>query len=161
VSNLELKFVYQSLNTIEKNAVIALWVGTGVLSQESAVQRVDQVSVLIMHEGKVVGVSTVYPNDFTAPHHLFFFYRMFIEESFRGSNSLRTQVMQLNFHELKKHYGDKVHGIVLELENKKLASLGENTPYMSKRGYTYYGKSPRGLQLWYVRFDEPRGIFIV
>ena len=84
---------------------------------------------------------------------------MFIKKEFRGDNALRTKLMQLNFKELKKKYEKNLHGIVVELENEKLAKLGEKSKYFQQRGYTYHGKSPRGLQLWYVRFDEPNGIF--
>lgn len=159
MQNAEATFVYGHLSPKEKEGVIHLWTRCGVVSLAEAQKRVEQVSTLITCNEKIIGVSTVYVCDFAAPNTPYFYFRMFIEEAFRGSNALRTQVMQVNFHELKKQYGDTIYGLVLELENTKLAHLGEKTDFMRKRGYTYFGKSARGLQLWYVRFDEPKGIF--
>lgn len=160
MQNLKLLFVFQSLNENQKKEIIDLWIRNGVLNQKQAKERVNQVSIVILDKETIVGVSTIYVQDFIIPNNPYFFFRMFIEEKHRGSNSLRTKVMQLNFQKLKEIYSAKVHGIVLELENEKLAKLGQKTNYMTKRGYTYYGKSPRGLQLWYVRFDDPKGIFL-
>lgn len=159
MSELSLKFVYQNLSIDEKQNVINLWTQADVLTTEEAKDRLNEVSLLILDKEKIVGVSTVYINDFISPNNRYFFFRMFIKEDHRGSNKLRTQVMQKNFQELKKHYDKQINGLVVELENEKLASLGEKSNYFSKRGYTYYGKSVRGLQLWYVRFDDPKGIF--
>jgi hypothetical protein len=159
MKNLTIKYVYQLLTEEEKRKIINLWVTSGVLSQHQALQRVEQVSCVILSNFEIVGVSTVYIDDFTTPHNPYFFFRMFIKQEYRGSNKLRTQVMQLNFQKLKEFHSKNSHGIAVELENEKLADLGAKTNYMKKRGYTYYGKSARGLQLWYVRFDDPKGIF--
>jgi hypothetical protein len=159
--NLDLKFVYKTLSPKQKEGVIEMWTSAGVVPLEEAVKRVEQVSSLILFDEEIVGVSTVYPADLAAQGDTYFFSRMFIKEQYRGSIALRTKVKQLNFYELKKRYEKSVNGLVLELENQKFARLGANTDYMSKRGYTYYGKSVRGLQLWYVRFDEPKGIFVL
>jgi hypothetical protein len=158
--NLDIKFVYKALSLKEKESVVKMWTNAGVVAFEEAITRVEQVSVLILFGDEIVGVSTVYLNNLSAEGNVYFFFRMFIKKEYRGNNALRTKLMQLNYYELKKMYKFQVEGLVLELENKKLAHLGEHTNYMSKRGYTYYGKSPRGLQLWYVRFDEARGIFL-
>ncbi|APW65131.1 hypothetical protein LPB137_04390 [Poseidonibacter parvus] len=157
--DLNLKFVYQSLTKEEKQDILSLWISSGVLSKEQAYKRIEEVSTLILNNNKIVGVSTVYPQYFIRSDSIFFFFRMFIQQEFRGSNSIRKKLMQLNYSELKKRFENKAYGLVVELENKKLDNLGKNTNYMTKRGYTYYGKSPRGLQLWYVMFDEPKGIF--
>ncbi|MBA3026478.1 MAG: hypothetical protein FP820_08715 [Sulfurimonas sp.] len=157
--SLNLKFVYGTLSPTEKESVIHMWTTARVVPLQEAIKRVEQVSSLILYNDEIVGVSTVYTDDLSKVGDTYFFSRMFIKEAYRGSNTLRAKVLQLNFHELKKRYEQQTNGLVLELENIKLARLGENTNYMQKRGYTYYGKSQRGLQLWYVRFDEPKGIF--
>ena len=156
---IDLKFVYQILSENEKQSVIKLWEESQVVSKNEAIKRVNQVSVLLLHNDNTIGVSTIYPHDFVIPNNPYFFFRMFIKKEFRGDNAIRTKLMQLNFRKLKKKYGNHMHGIVIELENKKLEKLGEKSKYFQQRGYTYQGKSPRGLQLWYVRFDEPKGIF--
>ncbi|MBU1927631.1 hypothetical protein KKG77_01385 [bacterium] len=157
--NLEIKFVYEALSPKEKEGVVRMWTNAHVLSAEEAVRRVEQVSVLILFGDEIVGVSTVYLDHLSEKDNAYFFFRMFIKKEYRGSNVLRTKLMQLNFNELKKRYAQQIKGLVFELENKKLAHLGEHTNYMTKRGYIYHGKSSRGLQLWYVRFDEAKGIF--
>lgn len=81
MQNLNLKFVYKSLTDKEKDAVINLWTSCGVVSQQEALKRIDQVSVLILDEENVVGVSTIYENDFTTPNNLYFFFRMYIRMS--------------------------------------------------------------------------------
>lgn len=153
-------FVYNNLTYRQKQQIITMWLESGVLSRQVAEQRVDQVSTMIFdQDDQLIGVSTVYAADFCTPNNPYFFFRMFIIPSARGSNLMRTENMQLNFASLKNQHGSQAHGLVLELENPKLAALGTNSTYFSERGYTYQGKSARGLQLWYVRFDEPKGIF--
>lgn len=158
--NLDVKFVYTTLSQKDKEGVIKMWTEARVVSAEEAVRRAKEVSCLILFGEEIVGVSTVYQNDLSPTQKPYFFFRMFIKEAYRGSIALRTEVIQLNFHELKKRYEKQIQGLVLELENKKLAHIGEHTNYMNKRGYTYFDKSARGLQLWYVKFNEPKGIFI-
>lgn len=157
---MDIRFVYQNLTEEQKNGVIHMWVSSGVLSLQEAQDRVNQVSVLMLSEEKVVGVSTIYPGLLNAEEKPWFFFRMFIQEKSRGSNRLRTQIMQLNYTELKKRFLEHFQGISLELENVKLAKLSETTDYMTRRGYTYYGKSQRDLGIWVVRFDKPMGIFV-
>ncbi len=158
MQNLDLKFVYGNLKAEDKQNIINMWLSAGVLSKEEAIKRVEQVSVMIYSDDFVVGVSTVYPAYLTH-NNPYFFFRMFIKQEFRGTN-IKTKVMQLNFHKLKNKFDDKLNGIVVELENEKLARLGEKTDYFMDKGYTYFGKSARNLQLWYVNFNEPKGIFI-
>lgn len=155
----QIQFVYKTLSEEQKSTVIQLWTSSGVLSLLDAQSRVNEVSTLIKEEDTIVGVSTVYLKDFIKPNNPYFFFRMFIDQAHRGSNVLRSKILAINFNELKKSYGSKAHGIVVELENQKLSKLGENTDYMQKRGWSYAGKNPAGLQVWYVRFDEPKGIF--
>lgn len=160
MQNLKLQFVYQNLSQEQKQGIIKLWTSSGVLPQNEALRRVEQVSTLVLFGSEIVGVSTAYTAELKVLNESYFFIRAFIKEEYRGSLALRTKLMQLNFFELKKSYAQEAKGIVLELENQKLAHLGEHTNYMTKRGYTYAGKSERALQLWYVKFDEPEGIFI-
>ena len=159
MQKLDIKFVYHALTAQEKERVIALWINTNILSLVEAKRRVDEVSSLILCEGEVVGVSTVYLAKPYGSEKQYYFGRMFISPEYRGDNSARTRLKQLNFSQLKELHRGDAYGLFLELENQKLAHLGEKTDYMSKRGYTYYGKSQRGLQLWYVDFDNPKGIF--
>lgn len=154
-----LKFVYKNLSTQEKQNIINMWINAGVLPLSEAIKRVEQVSVIIFSDKSIIGVSTIYPS-FLSENNIYFFFRMFILPQYRGSNLTRTQVMQLNFHHLKKLYSFEIKGLAVELENSKLAHLGKNTDYMQKRGYTYFAQSNRDLQLWYVDFNNPNGIFL-
>jgi hypothetical protein len=156
---METRFAYQTLTDRQKSDVIDLWRNAGVLPFEEAQKRVAQVSVLILKGQRIVGVSTVYEGKLGENDLPWFFFRMFIRKESRGSNRVCTQVMRTNFRELKKCFEGKFQGIVLELENTKLAKLAEKTDYMTQRGCSYYGKSVRGLGIWYVRFDSPAGIF--
>ena len=158
MQNLDLKFVYGNLKEKEKQNILNMWLSAGVLQKEEAIKRVEQVSVIIFNStNEIVGVSTVYPAYLT-PNNPYFFFRMFIKQEFRGTN-IKIKVMWLNFSELKNKFSNKLNGIVVELENEKLARLGKNTNYMIKKGFIYHGESARNLQLWYVNFDEPKGIF--
>ena len=160
MQKLEVEFVYETLSLEQKEEVIAMWLQAGVVSPQEALRRVEQVSCLILFGEKIVGVSTVYKDILSQEMGTYFFGRMFITQAYRGSLEIRKKIMQLNFSQLKQSYATQANGLVLELENKKLAKLGEETAYMYKRGYTFYGKSARGLQLWYVRFATPKGIFL-
>jgi len=154
------KFVYGNLTIEQENAVISLWIRNGVVALEEAKKRVAQVSTLIVKDRTLIGVSTVYLSDFTAPNNPYFFFRMYIKAEERGSNSIRREVLKTNFSQLKRAFSDTAYGLVAELENKKLSKLGATSHYMQKRGWSYYGKNPIGLQVWFVRFDEPKGIFV-
>lgn len=158
MQNLSLKFVYQQLSQSQKQEIIGMWTSAGVVPKDEAMKRVEQVSVVLYDVSKIVGVSTVYPA-FLSENNPYFFFRMFILPQYRGSNLLRIEVMQLNFINLKKLFAHQIKGIAVELENQKLAQLGKNTNYMLQRGYTYFGQSARDLQLWFVDFSTPKGIF--
>lgn len=160
MKNYRIEYVYRNISDHHKRQVIDMWLSCGVLTRQVAQQRVEQVSTLVFdRQDQLIGVSTVYAADFCAPDNPYFFFRMFIVPSARGSNLMRTEIMQMNFAQLKASFSSQAHGLVLELENPKLAALGQKSSYFTERGYTYQGKSARGLQLWYVRFDEPKGIF--
>lgn len=157
----QIQFVYQQLTLAQQQQIIEMWLQSGVLNRETAEQRVKEVSTLVFDQyGELAGVSTVYPADFTSPNNPYFFFRIFIKPSARGSYILLDDVTKVNYANLKKEYANRCHGLVVELENLKFDGLGKRTTYFSKRGYSYQGKSARGLQLWYVRFDEPRGIYV-
>lgn len=155
-----IEFVYQNIGERRRMEIIDLWLNAGALVRQTAEQRVSQVSTMIFdRQDSLVGVSTVYLSDFYIPDNPYFFFRIFIKPSARGSYRLFEEVTKVTFSNLKKNYATQAHGMVIELENRKLEALGANTPYLQKRGYTYHGKSARGFQLWYVRFDEPKGIY--
>ena len=162
MQKLKLKFVYQNLTIDEKQNVINLWVNSGVLNTEQAKQRVDQVSVLILNDlNEVVGVSTVYQDDFILNDHKYFYLRMFISQPYRGNNALLPRIMQLTFQELKKRFSSNVYGLVIVLENQHFIKLSDETEYFPKKGFSYFGKKEKtNFPIWYVRFDEPRGIFV-
>ncbi len=161
MENLQLKFVYKNLTESEKQKVINLWRSIGVLSEERAKKRVEQVCLIIINKNdEIVGVSTVYTHYIVEESNLYFFYRMFIKKEYRGSPKIYIKVLQIVYNQLKTHYAQKLNGLIIELENKKIAKLGSESSYMNKLGFTYYGLSSRKLQLWYVRFDDPKGIFV-
>lgn len=156
---MNIEFVYRSLNEDQKNSIINMWLSAGVLDKINAQKRVEEVSCIITDNDTIVGVTTVYPASLSESQ-LYFFFRMFILESHRGENQIRTRVMLMNYYQLKKRFGKEIKGIALELENRKLSRLGEKTDYMVRRGYTYFGKSQRGLHVWYISFEAPKGIFL-
>jgi len=153
------QFVYQALSEAQKNQVLDFWQTSGLVPEREAVSRVNQVACVLSVDQQFAGVITVYPGEFAAPGLVYFFVRMAIVPSLRGHQPLRKYALQTLFHRLKQQYAPQIQGLVFEQENPKLARLGETTEFFQKRGYLYHGKSARGLQLWYVRFDEPRGIF--
>ncbi|PLX96585.1 MAG: hypothetical protein C0620_02190 [Desulfuromonas sp.] len=161
VRNSRVEYVYRQMTPAQQQSVIQLWLEGGVLDKATALSRVKEVSTLIYdQQEQLVGVSTIYAGDFTVPNNPYFFFRMYIKPTARGSYPLMEKVTKVNYANLKKYCADQAHGLVIELENKKLDKLGTETSYVHKRGYTYYGKSVRGLQLWYVRFDDPKGIYV-
>lgn len=153
-----IRFVYQRLDEPQRSAVIALWTQAGVLPMAEAVRRVDEISALILDGQALIGVSTAYLHPLAGTDTPYFHLRSFILPQHRGCNATRKQLMQTNFTGLREH-ASQAQGLVIELENPKLARLGANTNYLHRRGYRYHGQSPRGLPLWYVRFDQAEGIF--
>ncbi len=154
-----IEFVYQALNEAQKNAVADLWMRNHVLSPAQIQQRLTEVSVLIYHGDLLTGVSTLYIQDLAGPDNPFFFFRMFVDPRYRGSLKLGMETLRLNFNKLADYQHGRAFGLALELENTKLAHMAATTSNMRRLGWSYYAKNPRGLQIWYVRFDEPRGMF--
>ena len=73
MKNIDLKFVYQTLSEDEKQSVIKLWKESQVVSSDEAINRVNQVSVLLLFDDNIVGVSTIYQHDFIMPNNPYFF----------------------------------------------------------------------------------------
>lgn len=161
MSKYNVSFVYQSLSDEQKKEIIDFWLENKALPDKSvAEKRVGQVCCVIRDgEDNLVGLSTAFLRDFTAPNNPYFFCRIFIKKENRDEYNLRKSVFQTMYKELKALSAGKAFGLAVVLENISLQKLSASTAFFKKRGYTYHGKSAQGLPMWYIRFDEPKGIF--
>jgi len=152
-------FVYQKLPDDAKQSIFNFWVKNDALpSVEVALKRLNEVCVIAVDErNDLIGEFTVYID--YIDNKPYFFTRIFIEREHEGGYILMQEITKLAFSRLKSNYLDKAEGLVLNLENTKFAHLGSKTNYFQKIGYTYHGLSKKGHQLWFVRFDNPQGIY--
>lgn len=142
-----------------KKEVIEFWLQEGVLpSEEEAIKRSDQlIFVARDNTNKVIGVCTAYIN--YIPHLLnhFYFYRSYITQEHR-TNILGPRLFIKSHSILNKIFQQeqekKTIGIIMEIENKQLAS--HHKAIWSGFGVQsiFIGVNQRGIAMRVTYFDD-------
>ncbi len=157
--NYRLQNVYESLTPEQQRAVIEFWLDNGALtSREAAQQRSSEVCYLISEQnsGKIVGVTTLYPDRVGDPPDLCLLMRMFITPSDRRTwLAICAAAMTLVF--ASKHLSDRGYaGVVNVNENLKLARSGTSKRFEAA-GYCLLGQW-RGQDVWFFDFKQTQFI---
>ncbi len=151
----QLNFVFQSVSEKDRKDVVRLWMQERIIPDPNeAERRSHELSFTIRNsEGELVGVSTVYIQNFRNPQDPHFFYRMFIRPADRVPK-LMTFVTQKNLYCLNDYkMPNKPLGVVIVTENRKLMGPGVIREF-KKIGMKLLGKDPRGLDVWHYSFLE-------
>ena len=134
--------------------LVRFWTSNNAIGAEKdAAARAKQVVCIARDDGgALVGVSTAHPRIVPRLRQPMYYYRNFIAEGVRG------QKLGREFLEQSKQALESYNlglskplclGIIIELENKRLAA--EHNEAQWKEGFTFIGYSPKGLTLrvWY------------
>ncbi len=147
--------VYQQVTDSVADEIRNLWLEANVLSRAEAERRVKEVVLTARNEnGELVGVNTVYRQDFLSRNNTYYFYRVFIRPHDRGVFGLR-RFMSLQARQFLKEYRNpqgETQGVVIVNENRKLSRKGAKR-MLERDGWTFWGVGPKGFDVWFVNFD--------
>jgi len=147
--------VYGSVSPDQQQRILDFWRRNNAIGNpQEAQQRVHQVVLIAEDENKqVVGVSTVYIQQYPGNMKHYFFYRMFIEP---GS---RVYGMMIFFtdktYEFLRAYEmpNKPAGLVIITENRKLMRKGTSRA-LRRLGFEFIGKDQQQQDIWLGGFGE-------
>jgi hypothetical protein len=139
--------------------VIGLWTSEGVVAEDVARRRIDQVRlVAVAGDGQVAGISSVYLDRNPRLRMDLWHYRTFVASGYRHS-SLAAQLLFRNLEELEKRFisGEDTRGpgILFHLENPEVMK-GLNTAVWPLTGYTFIGDNPLGAHIRVRYFEGAR-----
>ena len=145
---------WQRLDRATEDAIRAFWVSENAsVAGEEADRRLAQVVVHAQDtEGRIVAVATAVPHLSPRLGQPMYYYRCFVGSDWRGHNLSRALMRRTQsvLGTYAREHGYPCIGILLELENAGFARTLQN-PHWRATGFTYIGKSQRGLDLrvWY------------
>ena len=147
---------WQQLDPAVAEAIRAFWIREGASVEGiEADKRLKQVVAHVLDgEGQVAAVATAVPHVAPRLGQPMYYYRCFVGGAWRGRNLSRTLLRhtQQVLETYAREHGFPCIGILLELENAGFARTLQS-PHWRISGFTYIGKSQRGLDLraWYFR----------
>lgn len=148
--------VYGTITADQQQRVLDFWRRNNAIGNpQEAQKRVHQVVLVAENtDNQVVGVSTVYIQQYQGNMKFYYFYRMFIQPVDRvyGMMEFMTQLT----HESLKPVSipNKPEGMVVITENPKLMRKGMRR-MLAKSGLEYVGKDKQQQDIWYWGFDKP------
>lgn len=136
--------------------IIALWQENGVVVGEEAQRRTAEVVLTVRDKsGILVGVNSVYVQNFIKMGCPYYFYRVFIRPQDSRSYGLRSFAGKAAREFLRNHEPatpPKPLGVVIVVENRKLMRPGARR-MLTRQGWTPLGRGPRGFEVWCENFD--------
>ena len=145
---------WRQLDSAAGEAIRAFWIHEDAnVAGEEADRRLSQVVAHVEDaEGRVAAVATALPQLSVRLGQPMYYYRCFVGRAWRGRNLSRAllrhtqKVLEAYAHD----HDFPCLGILLELENAGFARALQS-PHWRSTGFTYIGKSVRGLDLrvWY------------
>jgi hypothetical protein len=135
--------------SVSADDVLALWAGEGVVADEQASRRVDQVSLVAIAGDELAGVSSVYlGRSQRLPMDLWNF-RTFVASAHRESH-LAAQLYIQNLELLEQRFRNgedtRGQGILIDLENDQLMT-SLNSAVWPLTGTTFIGENPLGAHI--------------
>jgi hypothetical protein len=142
--------------TVSADDVLALWASEGVVADEQASTRIDQVSlVAVAGDDKLAGVSSVYLGRSQRLPMDLWHYRTFVASSHRQSH-LAVQLFVQNLELLEQRFRSgedtRAQGLILDLENDQLMT-SLNTAVWPLTGATFIGENSLGAHIRIRYFD--------
>jgi hypothetical protein len=146
-------------DSVTADDVLALWSSEGVVADEVARRRIDQVQLVAVAEGsQVVGVSSAFLEQKPRLRTDLWNYRTFVASGYRHS-SLAAQLLLGNLELLERRFvsgeDTRAQGILMELENEDLMR-GLNIAVWPASGCTFVGENTRGSDIRVRWFEGAR-----
>jgi hypothetical protein len=134
-------------DSVTADDVLALWSREGVVADEVARRRIDQVQLVAVADGsEVVGVSSTFLERRPRLGVELWNYRTFVASGYRHS-SLAAQLLFGNLELLERRFvsgeDTRAQGLLFELENEDVMR-GLNVAVWPQTGYTFIGENTRG-----------------
>lgn len=149
--------VYGQVTPALAAEIAALWRENRVLDGAEAQRRTIEIVLTIRDSGgTLVGVNSVYVNDFIKVGNPYYFYRIFIRPQDRRSHGLASfagKATRLFLKDYQPAGHPKPQGVIIVVENRKLARPGARR-MLARQGWTSLGKGPRGFDVWFENFDN-------
>jgi hypothetical protein len=145
--------------TVSADDVLALWRGEGVVADEAAHRRIDQVSlVALTGDSELAGVSSVYLDKSERLPMDLWHYRTFVAAPHRQSH-LAAELFLRNLELLEERFRSgedtRGQGLLFELENDRLM-MSLNSAVWPLTGTTFIGENPLGAHIRIRYFDGAR-----
>lgn len=151
--------VYEQMHATLAEEIVELWQENRVVNGAEARRRTAEVVLTIRDtSGTLVGVNSVYIQDFIKGGNPYYFYRVFIRPEDRKSFGLRSFAGKTTREFLKSYVPtghSKPQGVIIVVENRKLTRPGAHR-MLTRQGWTPLGKGPRGFEVWCDNFDDSR-----
>jgi hypothetical protein len=145
--------VYRALDVQTRREILALW--QGVLPPEEAARRLDEVYLAIRHpDDRLIGVTSVHEQGFRRSDERYWFLRMYVDPTARGTFGLGRRASSMTRDCLLQYppEGSRAEGVIVVTENPKLWRPGMHRVFWQE-GWRFYGRGPRGNEIWYLRRD--------
>ena len=139
--------------------VARYWIENGAMQDEAkATERAKEVACIARLDGRVVGVTTVYPRVVTALRQPMYYLRMHIGQPARNQ-ALSIPLLNASFDEVEKQElaKDKLMclGMILALQNERLARHYDEA-YWWQSKFVFAGYSPEDHQIRVRYFEGAR-----
>ena len=143
-------FVYQNINESLSNEIINLWVENKAIPLEEAQRRTKEVACIGRNDqGQLVGVSSVYLQEFPNYGGVYYIYRQFTRLNDRriilSQRLLRKTLTSLGV------FQPKLKGVILVTENAKLLRRS-GFRIFERSGMQHIGKNELGQDIWKIDF---------
>jgi hypothetical protein len=145
--------------SVSADDVLALWSREGVVADQVARRRIEQVQlVAVTEDSDVVGVSSVFLEQKPRLRVNLWNYRTFVAAGYRHS-SLAAQLLFGNLELLERRFvsgeDTRAQGLLFELENEDVMR-GLNVAVWPRTGYTFIGENTRGSHVRVRWFEGAR-----
>jgi len=141
------------LDDAARAEVRQLW--QGVLAEAEAERRLGEVCLLIRDSaGELIGVTTAYRAPFRRHDEIYWFLRMYLVPEHRGTFGLGRRASSWSRDLLLQQAvaEDAAEGVLMVTENPKLWRPGMHRLFYQE-GWRFFGRGPRGNEIWYRRRD--------
>jgi len=143
-------FVYQNINESLSEEIINLWIENKAIPLEEAKRRTKEVACIGRNEeGQLVGVSSVYLQEFPNYGGVYYDYRQFTRQ-----NDRKIILSQRLFHKTLTSLGElksNSKGVILVTENTKLLRRS-GFRIFERSGMKHIGKNELGQDIWKINF---------
>jgi hypothetical protein len=150
---------WKQLDTETADAIRAFWTREQAnVEGEEALRRVQQVVVHVVDENdEIVAIATAVPKVLPRLGQPLYYYRCFVGKAWRSGKLIRPLLRhtQRVLEDYAEANGFPCIGVLLELENEGFATTMQWAHWQGT-GFSYIGKSPRGLDLRVCYFRRAR-----